>query len=262
MQRKGIDISEFQRVKDFALLKTEAEFVMLRAGFGFCTIDSEFFYNIHGLDEQEIPYGCYWFSYALSVDDAKKEAEYFCDLMDKYASPELPLYIDWEYDSERYAKQHGVNMTGELLRKIVIAFLNVCNDRGYTAGVYTNPDYIQRFFYSAEWLRNIGSLWLASWGIDEPVTCDIWQYTSKGSLQSISGNVDMDICYIDLHHKPTEKTVEECLSEILSEYDDICYDIMTGAYGSGEERKKKLGKYYDVAQKIINQAYLRKDGEF
>ena len=268
MPKNGIDVSEFQTINDFKKLREDFDFIMIRAGFGFCTIDSQFFHNINGCRENNIPYGCYWFSYACTVDDAKKEAEFFCDLLDKYCKVSLPVYIDWEYDSNRYAKQHGFTITGESLRKIVIAFLNVCNDRGYDAGIYTNPDFISRYFYSAEWCRNIGSLWLASWDISEPVTCDIWQYTvmKNANLQYpyIScKDLDMDKAYIKIPDTvPEPDRIEVCLDDVLTEYDDICHGILEGKYGSGSERKEKLGKYYDVAQSIINQAYLRKEGEF
>ena len=265
MQKKGIDVSEFQDIWSYQRVKESGiDFAMIRAGFGFCTIDAAFHKNINGFRDAGIPYGLYWFSYAMSPDDARKEAEFFCDLADKYAVPALPLYFDWEYASDDYARRHGVNVTAQLLRQMAATFVDVCYDRGYAPGIYCNPDFIARYYGSDSWIRNIGaSLWLANWSSDPGYTCDIWQYSEKGSVDGITGTVDLDIGYMEMDDgSDSVLTVEDCILSLTEKYEDICLDIMKGKYGSGDERKEKLGKYYDVAQEIINQAYLRKDGLF
>ena len=262
MPKKGIDISEFQTVKDYSVLKKNIDFAIIRAGFGFCTIDKEFHRNVYGLREAKIPYGCYWFSYACTPDDARKEAQFFCELMDNFCQPSLPLFIDWEYDSEKYARNHGYTITSAVLKQIVSAFIDECNNYGYECGVYTNPDFIQRYFGSYEWILNSYPLWLACWGSKEPYKCDVWQYSSSGRIEGIPGDVDLDYYYGDLPGKPSDKDFDLILEELLDKYDEICFGIMQGEYGSGQERKDKLGKYYDVAQEIINQVYKIQAGTF
>lgn len=267
MVNKGIDVSEFQNIYNFEEVKENGiEFAIIRAGFGFCTIDQEFFKHIEGFERVGIPYGAYWFSYALSPEDAAKEASFFCELLIKYCKGlKLPVFFDFEYESLDYAKRHGVTITPNLLRAIAEQFIRTCGEYGYRAGVYCNPDFIYSY-YGLHFFDEINCyLWLADWSPSEPTyKCDIWQYSETGSVSGISGNVDLDECYIDFE-KPEPKpgkTIEECIEEIIDEYDDICFGIMQGEYGSGLERKNKLGKYYDVAQEIINEAYLRKEGKF
>ena len=85
--------------------------------------------------------GVYWFSYALTVTQAIDEAE-FCATTIKPYKLDLPVYFDFEYDTERYAKQNGVIYYPRLRTDIHNAFCNRIKEHGYAAGIYTNVDYI------------------------------------------------------------------------------------------------------------------------
>ena len=263
MPKNGIDLSTWNDVYDYTKLLKDQDFVMIRAGFGFNTVDNRMNKHIAGCKNNKKPYGFYWFSYAMDVESAKKEAKFFVDLIKDISNPVLPLYFDWEYASDDYARKHGVTVTSAMLKNMAVAFCNEVKNAGYKAGVYCNPDYVVRYYGSPDWFTENGlSLWLAQWGAVSSYTCDIWQYSERGSLSGVSGNVDLDLCYLDIEGTKSDKTIEECLEEVLDEYDDICFGILQGEYGSGAERKEQLGKYYDIAQDLINQAYKRKEGLF
>ena len=76
MSIKGLDVSEFQGIIDWAQVKSAGyQFAMLRAGYGFRTPDQQFRRNAAECNRIGLPAGAYWFCYALSPDDARKEAD-------------------------------------------------------------------------------------------------------------------------------------------------------------------------------------------
>lgn len=195
---QGIDISTHNGTIDFARAKAsgKVDFVMIRAGYGQNNIDKMFKRNIEECNRLGIPAGAYWFSYALNEQMAKREAQFCLEAVKPYRL-EFPIAFDFEYDSVNYAARQGVTMTKELASKIALAFCNEIEANKYYCLNYTNTDYMNRFF-SEEVNRRFG-LWLAVWNNNSqpPKVCQIWQYSSKGVIDGISGNVDVNKAYID-----------------------------------------------------------------
>lgn len=196
--KKYIDISEHQGNIDWTKVKNEVDGVMIRAGYGKNNIDKKFVRNITECNRLGIPCGVYWFSYALNENMAKQEAE-FCLAAIKPYKVELPVCFDFEYDSVNVAKNNGVTITKKIATSFVHAFCQTIEKAGYYAMNYTNKDYLSRYFDDTT-LRY--DLWLAQWPnvVDlnnPPSGAGIWQYTSKGKVNGISGNVDMDAAYKD-----------------------------------------------------------------
>ena len=256
MQYKGIDVSWHNGNIKWDQVKKNIDFAIIRAGYGKNKIDSKAEQNIKGCIANGIPFGLYWFSYALSENMARDEANYVCNLADKY-SLKYPICYDWEYDSDNYAKQQGVKITNETRKGFAQAFLAQVEKRGYYAMLYTNIDYLSKGFSG---LITRYDVWLAQWDVSSPSKgCGIWQKTSKGKINGITGNVDIDIAfknYPSICNKLDEnKKLETVKKEFWDKYMAIAYDIISGKYGSGEERKKKiekLGYDYAVAQSIVN----------
>ena len=196
--KKYIDISEHNGTIDFAKVKSEVDGIIIRAGYGKNNIDKKFVRNITECNRLGIPCGVYWFSYALNESMAKQEAE-FCLAAIKPYKVELPVCFDFEYDSVNVAKNNGVTITKKIATSLVHAFCQTIEKAGYYAMNYTNKDYLSRYFDDTT-LRY--DLWLAQWPnvVDlnnPPSGAGIWQYTSKGKVSGISGNVDMDAGYKD-----------------------------------------------------------------
>lgn len=195
-KKKGIDISVFQG--DISWSKVMGiDFAIIRAGYGNNNLDSKVVQNIKGCTNYKIPFGLYWFSYALSVNDAVKEADYVCNIADKYKLTFPVIAYDWEYDSDSYAAKCGVSMTNDKRYQFASAFLKRVKQRGYTPIIYTNYDYLNKGFKK---LLTEYDVWFAyPGGNSKPdiTGLTIWQYSWKGSVPGINADVDMNYCYKD-----------------------------------------------------------------
>lgn len=192
---KGIDISAWQGDIDYDKLKVD--FVIIRAGHGQKTIDKKFKRNIEECNRRGIPCGVYWFSYALNPDMARKEAKACLTAIAPYKI-EYPVCFDFEYDSVTYAAKKGVKVTKQLASDIARAFLSEIEAAGYRAMNYTNLDFSKRYF--DDQVMKKYDIWAARYTSKETdiaVNAGLWQYSSKGKVVGIKGNVDMDISHKD-----------------------------------------------------------------
>ena len=138
---KGIDISTWQGTPDFSKVKAAGvQFVIARAGYGQNNIDKQFRRNASECSRLGIPFGVYWFSYALNAEMARQEARDCLEAVKGYRL-EYPIFFDLEYDTVRYAKQNGVTITKALATQMVKAFCSEIEAAGYYAANYMNNDY-------------------------------------------------------------------------------------------------------------------------
>lgn len=190
---RGVDVSEFQDEVNWKKAKEEISFAIIRAGYGRNNIDAMATKNVLGCEENGIPYGLYWFSYAYTTDMARNEARYLINFIKGHV-PLYPLYFDFEYDSERYANSNGVTVTKQLLNDMARAFCSELESAGYYAGIYANINYVDKF---GEDIFNRYDLWLAQWEASKPYkSVNMWQCSSSGKVGGISGNVDVDYAYV------------------------------------------------------------------
>lgn len=262
MSKTGVDVSTHNGSIDWKIAKHEIDFAMIRAGYAH-TFDARVTDNIRGCRANGIPYGLYWFSYALSEDDAIREADTLCDFADM-CDTSYPLAYDWEYDSDRYAAKCGIKMSNTKREAFARAFLKRVEERGYYAMIYTNVDYLNKGFAN---LVNRYDVWLAHWGVDKPSrSCGIWQKTDSGFISGI-GRCDVDVCYKDYPYiisamkgnqneqvKLDEKELEKIKEEYWEKYLKIAKDVIDDKYGKNPVRKEKLkalGYDYDFVQAIV-----------
>lgn len=196
MSIKGLDVSEFQGIVDWAQVKGAGyQFAMLRAGYGFRTPDQQFRRNAAECNRIGLPAGAYWFCYALSPEDARKEADGCLEVIAPYRM-EYPICYDIEHASVTYAEQNGVTITPALATQIVTAFCDRIEERGYFAMYYSNQNFLET--YLSRDLNRRYALWFARYGSRyDGIDYGIWQYTSTGSIPGITGNVDLDTGYVD-----------------------------------------------------------------
>ena len=196
MSIKGLDVSEFQGIIDWAQVKSAGyQFAMLRAGYGYRTPDQQFQRNAAECNRVGIPAGAYWFCYALSPEDARKEADGCLEVIAPYRM-EYPICYDIEHASLTYAEQNGVTFTPSLATQIVKAFCDRIEERGYFAMYYSNQNFLET--YLSPDLNRRYALWFARYGSRyDGIDYGIWQYTSTGSIPGITGNVDLDTGYVD-----------------------------------------------------------------
>lgn len=192
MNKKGIDVSKWQGSINWQEAKNDGvEFAIIREGYGKKDpkqVDKLFHRNIQEAQKVGLPVGVYHYSYADSVSDAKAEAEFCLENIQGYKL-EYPVVFDLE-DRTQLA------LTNRQRTDIVKAFCNEIEASGYYAMLYTNLNWYKNYLYSEELKKY--DLWLAQWSVAEPsVPCGIWQYSDKGTIDGISGNVDLNISYKD-----------------------------------------------------------------
>lgn len=199
--KRGIDVSEWQKTIDWEKVKAAGiDFAMIKAGSGRNRIDPQFKHNISECNRLGIPCGVYWFSYAYTEELARNEAKYCLAAIAPYKL-DYPVAYDFEYDSVDNAEKLGIEITKEMASSFARAFLGEIEAARYYAMLYTNADYLTRYFDSE--LAKRYDVWLAQWpskpNLDtKPSQAGgIWQYSNTGSVDGISVRVDLDAAYYD-----------------------------------------------------------------
>ena len=195
MSFKAIDISTYQGDVNMKRVRDEAgvQRVILRAGYGKDNTDQKFTRNAEAMINLNVPGGIYWFSYALNTEMAKNEGIFAVRHAKKYWD-RCPVAFDFEYDSVNYCRKNGISVTKQLATQFALAFLTEVSNAGFCPVLYLNQDYWSNYFNVDTLKASIPNLkiWYAYWANKLPKTVDIWQYSSKGKVAGINGNVDMD----------------------------------------------------------------------
>ena len=191
---KGIDVSKHNGNIDWGAVKAAGiDFVIIRCGYrgsssGALVVDPMYTANINGAKSAGLNVGVYFFSQAVNEAEAVEEASMVLDLISPY-SLQYPVYIDVEKSNGR-----GDAISADERTAATRAFLSTIQNAGYSCGVYSNKLWFENRI-------NTGSLldyriWLAQY-VDIPTYTatryDMWQYTSKGQVPGIGGNVDMNV---------------------------------------------------------------------
>lgn len=189
---KGVDISAWQKGIPFDKIKAAGvDFVIIRAGCG-KSKDSQLDIFVKECEKYGIKYGFYWYSYALSVDRAKEEAEKCLEVIKDY-KPDYPLYYDIE------DKSQITELNTRTRTDMVHAFCGVARAAGYTAGVYANPSWFNCYLYKQELVSEY-EIWLAHW-TEDPNRPSRYKYNQKvwqWGLDQIAGyNIDGDLSFFD-----------------------------------------------------------------
>ena len=193
MKEKLIDVSTWNGNIDWdKVYKSGVRYAMIRSSFGIENpnqIDNKFVRNIENAIKVGIKCGIYHYSYARSVAEAKKEAD-FCLKTIKNYKIDLPVAFDIEDSSQ-------TNLGKDTLTSIVIAFCDRIKSAGYRPMLYCNPNWLCNYLHKDK-LINKYDIWLANWGVSAPsYNCAIWQYSESGSVPGVSGSVDMNWIFKD-----------------------------------------------------------------
>lgn len=198
VSHKGIDVSKYQDKIDWEKVASdEVEYAFIRLGIrgyteGDIIEDETFEDNIKGALKNDIDVGVYFFTQALSEEEAEEEAAYVIESIAPY-QVKYPIVLDVE--SVTSTKARGNDLTREERTQYCIAFCEKIKEAGYTPMIYGN---LKTFTL----LLNIEELedydkWFAYY--DEsyyfPYDFKIWQYTNKGKVAGIKGDVDLNISF-------------------------------------------------------------------
>ena len=194
--KQGIDVSFYQSQVDWNAL--DVDFAIIKAGQKDYT-DPKFEQHYKGATDAGIPIGAYWFGEAKTVEEARKEADCFIERLRGKKFP-YPVYYDVE---EGMLKTDAKTLTA-----IVKAFLERMEAAGFWAGLYMSGCPMHDMIDSSVLKRY--ALWVADTRGVQPSTYlgapyGMWQYSWKGSVSGINGDVDMDYAYVDYPAKIKER---------------------------------------------------------
>lgn len=195
--KKGIDVSYANRSIDWSKVKKSGiEFAILRSTFGSeseSQIDSQYFQNATGCVKNNIPFATYHFAYFVNEKTAKDEANFAIKKANEYKNYVKFIVLDVEEDSVRYAKNMGYNPDWTACS---IAFMERIKSAGYTPVLYSNYNWLKNVFNYNKIKKY--KLWYSAPDAKSPAyTCAIWQYSWKGKVNGINGDVDMNYLYDD-----------------------------------------------------------------
>lgn len=225
------------------------DFVIIRAGYDTAE-DPRFKSFAEQCINKDIPFGVYWYSYALNNDEARAEAQRCLEVIAPYKNRiKVGVWLDQE-DADRYKVNHGLIYT--YLDQISAAFCEVIEGAGYYTGIYC----------SQSWLHYVNDKcsrydkWVASWGSNSgSVENDMRYY---GTMHQYTSNpIDKNICYVDLstydmtvNTTPTNPNLAPTKS-----VEDVAREVIAGVWGNGEDRRNRLeaaGWDYNEVQDKVN----------
>ena len=203
---QGVDVSRFQGDIDWEAVAGDGiDFAIIRAGgryygrngSGALYEDELFDQNMQGAIAAGLDVGAYFFSNAITVEEALSEADLLLSKLEPYREHvTCPVVCDWEYIGGEGGRTYGVD--SEIITDCIDAFCNRVREVGYTPMLYFN----QYCGYVKLDLRDLTQydFWLAEYNSDPSFLYgfQFWQYSEKGRVAGIGGEVDMDLCFVPL----------------------------------------------------------------
>lgn len=239
----GIDISHWNGKINFSA--ANVNFVIMKLSQAQWK-DSMFeeYYNACSL-----PKGCYIYNKVKTVAEATAEAMFAVNALKGRPMP-LGVWLDLEDSSMRKLGKSNLNA-------IITTEATILQNAGYKVGIYSNKDWYNNVLDSA-YLSNIYPFWIARYPLLDNGTvkeslspknfkgCVMWQYSSKGKVNGINGNVDLDLILNDFDIPKTE----------TKSVDELAHEVIDGLWGNGQDRKNRLhsaGYDYATIQKRVNE---------
>ena len=196
----GIDVSGWNKKIDWEKVKEDGiEFAVIRCGYrgassGALVLDSMYEDNIRGAIEAGIPVGVYFFTQATSEVEAVEEASMVISLIEDY-DVDYPVFLDSESAG---GKGRADVLEADERTKYHKAFLETITSAGYEAGIYASKNWLNDRLDMTQLSQY--KTWLAEYA-DVPTYdkyFDMWQYTSKGTVNGIETRVDLDVSYMNI----------------------------------------------------------------
>ena len=238
----GIDISEHQG-KNFDLSKYVGQFVIIRAGY-WTNKDKCFDAFADKCEKLSIPYGVYWYSYAVNAGGGDTEAKACLDVI-KNRKISCGVWIDME-DADKYKRSRGA-LTPAICTSVCKSFCDTIKNAGYHAGIYASRSWFGSFIRDTYGYDK----WVAAWGnndgkihYDLSKECSIYQY--HGSP------LDADLMYVPIDWFSTNQKQNENRKTV----EEIALEVINGAWGNGEQRKNLIteaGYNYNLVQQKVNE---------
>ena len=224
------------------------DFVIIRAGYDMKE-DPRFSDYVSKCKRAGVPFGVYWYSYAVNEDEARAEANRFLEVIAPYANDiKVGCWLDQE-DADGYKSQHGLSYWS--LDSISNAFCEIVEGAGYYTGIYCSKSWLQ--YVSGTCARY--DKWVAAWGSNSgSLENDMSGYGTMH--QYTSTPLDKNVCYVDLSVYDLSGSGSSTPAPAPSKTStDIAHEVIDGYWGNGDDRKARLtnaGWDYDEVQSIVN----------
>ena len=192
----GIDVSKFQSAINWTKVKNAGiNFVMIRCGYrgygtGVLVEDPMFASHITGAKAAGLRVGVYFFSQAVNEAEAVEEASMAVKLANRYGI-NMPIAIDSEYAAGGAGRADGLSKSART--SVTKAFCNTVASAGHTPMVYASKSWFSDHLNVSQFPGSY-RIWVAHYAdkCGYSGRYDMWQYTSKGRVDGVSGNVDMN----------------------------------------------------------------------
>ena len=193
----GVDVSAFQGTIDWEKVAASGiKFAMVRLGYrgygkaGRMVADEYAQANLQGARDAGLQVGAYFFSQALSIEEADEEIEFMMEILGDFPL-DMPIILDWEQITVEGSR--SVNMDARTLTDIQLHFCKTMTEMGYQPMIYFNWYQSTRLMYLHE-LEEY-PFWLALYQdrMTYPYRVEMWQYTDKGRVPGIQGDVDINV---------------------------------------------------------------------
>ena len=196
----GVDVSVHQDNIDWTKVKESGiDFAMVRLGYrgygtGEAQLDENYAENIQGARDAGLDAGVYFFSQAITAEEAVEEANLVIESLDGL-DVNYPVVYDWEIIYDDTARTDNISV--DVLTDCCVAFCETIKNAGYTPMIYQNK---RTSIFKLDLNRlNDYDFWLAEYNTEPTYyyDFDMWQYTSTGRVPGIEGDVDLNISFKD-----------------------------------------------------------------
>lgn len=203
----GIDVSKWQGKIDWQKVKNSGvEFAFIRIGYrgedGTLYKDDNADYNIQQAQNAGVLVGVYFFSTAVNETEAKEEAQWTMKAIEGY---KISYPVVYDCEGYKISTSRMFDLTAQERTDNAMMFLKTVSDAGYDTMFYGALNEIEdATYWDISRIEKKYKVWVAQYSAvayphkekpDYADRCHAWQYTNKGSVSGISGNVDMVVCY-------------------------------------------------------------------
>ena len=219
---KGIDISAWQsKIPTF-----DGEFIIIRAGYAEI-MDKKFEEHYKNAQKLGKKVGVYWFSYAIDIEGAKKEARKCLEVI-KNHDVSMGVWFDTE-DTNRFSGSNSGKFTKTNISNMCNAFCEIVEKAGYYAGIYASYSWLKNYIncpkydkWCAHWFNNDGKIPTGKETEIKATGASIWQYTSKLNGGSQDGDVLLhnDINMYNIQPKQGSSNVKAEILQLIDKLKD------------------------------------------
>lgn len=244
-----LDISYYQTVTDWKAVKDEVSGVIIRMGYrgyskGGIVYDSKYKEFRRAVEKYNIPHSFYFFTQAITDEEAIEEAEFIARELEDAGSLMGPVWIDSEIADTKTKSGRADKLNATKRTWLIKVICETLKARGYTCGVYASTSWLNNNLVMS--LLSNYPVWVAQYG----ETCKysgnyiLWQYTSKGRIKGVNGNIDLSKSVLI----PEEIVLNEKLEAAINV---IALEVISGTFGTGHEHR--ADEIYKLVKQRVNE---------